>query len=86
MPCVTGRCFSSLASRDSETTFKYSTSHPFTGATTTPGSNSGAALSNTVTTAVIPNFTLQHERFAKLWDKKLRRQGFAEAFERQHHT
>ena len=25
----------------------------------------------------------QHERFAKLWDKNLREQGFAEAFERQ---
>jgi hypothetical protein len=25
----------------------------------------------------------QHERFAKLWDKNLRQQGFAEAFERQ---
>ena len=25
----------------------------------------------------------EHERFAKLWDKNLRRQGFAEAFERQ---
>jgi hypothetical protein len=31
---------------------------------------------------------LQHERFAKLWDKNLREQGFAEAFERQrqHHA
>ena len=25
----------------------------------------------------------QHERFAKLWDRNLREQGFAEAFERQ---
>ena len=25
----------------------------------------------------------EHERFAKLWDKNLRQQGFAEAFERQ---
>ena len=25
----------------------------------------------------------EHERFAKLWDKNLREQGFAEAFERQ---
>ncbi len=25
----------------------------------------------------------EHERFAKLWDKNLRRQGYAEAFERQ---
>jgi hypothetical protein len=25
----------------------------------------------------------QHEQFAKLWDKNLRQQGFAEAFERQ---
>ena len=25
----------------------------------------------------------QHERFAKLWDRNLRQQGFAEAFERQ---
>ncbi len=25
----------------------------------------------------------QHEKFAKLWDKNLRQQGFAEAFERQ---
>ena len=25
----------------------------------------------------------QHQRFAKLWDKNLREQGFAEAFERQ---
>ncbi|WP_425432479.1 DUF6908 domain-containing protein [Granulicella rosea] len=27
----------------------------------------------------------EHERFAKLWDKNLRLQGFAEAFERQRH-
>ena len=27
----------------------------------------------------------QHEKFAKLWDKNLRQQGFAEAFERQRH-
>jgi hypothetical protein len=27
----------------------------------------------------------EHERFAKLWDKNLRQQGFAEAFERQRH-
>jgi len=27
-----------------------------------------------------------HERFAKLWDKNLRQQGFAEAFERQRHA
>ncbi len=26
----------------------------------------------------------EHERFAKLWDRNLRQQGFAEAFERQH--
>ena len=25
----------------------------------------------------------EHERFAKLWDRNLRQQGFAEAFERQ---
>lgn len=28
----------------------------------------------------------QHKRFAKLWDKNLRQQGFAEAFERQRHA
>ena len=28
----------------------------------------------------------QHEEFAKLWDKNLRLQGFAEAFERQQHA
>ncbi len=29
---------------------------------------------------------LQHESFARQWDKNLREQGFAEAFERQRHT
>jgi hypothetical protein len=27
----------------------------------------------------------EHERFAMLWDKNLRQQGYAEAFERQRH-
>jgi hypothetical protein len=30
-----------------------------------------------------PQLHEQHERFAKLWDKNLRQQGFATAFERQ---
>lgn len=30
-----------------------------------------------------PNLYDQHERFARLWDKNLREQGFNEAFERQ---
>ncbi|MEZ2346474.1 hypothetical protein [Terriglobus sp. RCC_193] len=30
-----------------------------------------------------PQLHEQHENFAKLWDKNLQRQGFAEAFERQ---
>jgi hypothetical protein len=30
-----------------------------------------------------PQLHAEHERFAKLWDKNLRQQGFADAFERQ---
>jgi hypothetical protein len=30
-----------------------------------------------------PQLHSQHEDFAKLWDKNLRQQGFAEVFERQ---
>ncbi|MBB5062469.1 DUF6908 domain-containing protein [Granulicella mallensis] len=33
-----------------------------------------------------PQLHEEHERFAKLWDKNLREQGFAVAFERQQHA